>query len=69
MTADCQICHIVIMHRTMCTLNFVLSVATVPALWLSADSTQKFNDLLLNHGCANHTPVAILTSSAPSASN
>ena len=68
MTADCQTHDIIMMHSTMCVCNFVPSATIVPALWLSANSTQKFNDLSLDHGWGNHTPMAIFTFSALRAS-
>jgi hypothetical protein len=57
MTADCQTHDIIMMHITMCMCSFGPSATIVPALWLSADSTYKFNDLklLLNHGEAKPT--------------
>jgi hypothetical protein len=44
-------------QHNVCMCNFIPSAAIVPALWLSADSTYKFNDLklLLNHGEAKPT--------------
>ena len=50
MTADCQTHDIIMMYITMCMYSFGPSATIVPVLWLSANSTQKFNDLLLDHG-------------------
>ena len=68
MTADCQACHITSMHSTSCMCNFMSLASIVPTIWLSADSTQIFSDLLLNRGGVDDAQVAIFTFSAQSAS-
>ena len=55
-------------HFRLFMCNFVSSAFIVSTIWLSADSTQKFSDLLLNHGGVDDAQMAIFTFSTLSAS-
>ena len=68
MKSDCQACHVTTMLSTLCMCNFMSSAFIVPTIWLSADSTQKFSDLLLNHGRVDDAQMALFTFSILSAS-
>ena len=66
--ATCGACHRSTMISRMCSCSFMAMTFVVLVLWLSADSTQILNDLLLQCACVNRVVVCTFAFSAMDAS-